>query len=142
MSAVPSSRSAFVMTSAGDGTVAKKVLATTPAASEPFIADLDKAHDDVIELANGRFGYNGWSSSIQNMKVRTDEKTRRVSVKTSVTVRLTLAEGAFCEATGNGCVKDCDSKAVAYETAKKSATTNALTEAFHCFNDSCDEREL
>lgn len=69
MSAVPSSRSAFVMTSAGDGTVAKKVLATTPAASEPFIADLDKAHDDVIELANGRFGYNGWSSSIQNMKV-------------------------------------------------------------------------
>ncbi|KAH7119529.1 Rad52/22 family double-strand break repair protein-domain-containing protein [Dendryphion nanum] len=125
------------MTSADNGTVARPAVAATPAVLEQFAVDVDKAHDDVIESANQRFGYNGWSSSIRNMKVDSvdiDEQTGRVSVKISATVRLTLAKGTFHEAIGNGYVKDGDSKAAAYEMAKKSATTDALIGALRYFS--------
>ncbi len=63
------------------------------------------AAEKCIALANDVFGFNGWSSSIQNIQVDfVDEnaQTLKVSLGLSVIVRVTLRDGTFHEDIGYG----------------------------------------
>lgn len=94
------------------------------------------AADKCIELANEVFGFNGWSSSIQNVTVDfLDEhpQSLRVSLGLSVIVRVTLRDGTFHEDIGYGNMENCKGKATAFEKAKKQGTTDALKRALRSF---------
>ncbi|OJD28451.1 hypothetical protein ACJ73_00138 [Blastomyces percursus] len=94
------------------------------------------AAEKCINLANEVFGFNGWSSSIQNIQVDyVDENpnTGKVSVGVAVIVRVTLKDGAFHEDLGYGHSENSKSKALAFEKAKKEGTTDALKRALRTF---------
>ncbi|ODA80215.1 hypothetical protein RJ55_03173 [Drechmeria coniospora] len=89
-----------------------------------------------ICLANEVFGFNGWSSSIQNIQVDfADEnpQTQRVSIGLSVIVRVTLRDGTFHEDIGYGSIENAKGKAMAFEKAKKEGTTDGLKRALRSF---------
>ncbi|OHE97907.1 recombination protein rad52 [Colletotrichum orchidophilum] len=89
-----------------------------------------------IALANEVFGFNGWSSSIQNIQVDfVDEhpQTMKISLGLSVIVRVTLRDGTFHEDIGYGHIENCKGKAAAFEKAKKEGTTDALKRALRNF---------
>lgn len=89
-----------------------------------------------ITLANEVFGFNGWSSSIQNIQVDfADEnpQTQRVSIGLSVIVRVTLRDGTFHEDIGYGSIENAKGKAMAFEKAKKEGTTDGLKRALKSF---------
>lgn len=89
-----------------------------------------------ITLANEVFGFNGWSSSIQNIQVDfADEnpQTQRVSIGLSVIVRITLRDGTFHEDIGYGSIENAKGKAMAFEKAKKEGTTDGLKRALRSF---------
>lgn len=90
----------------------------------------------MIGLANEVFGFNGWSSSIQNIQVDfADEnpQTQRVSIGLSVIVRITLRDGTFHEDIGYGSIENAKGKAMAFEKAKKEGTTDGLKRALRSF---------
>ncbi|KAL2843978.1 DNA repair and recombination protein radC [Aspergillus pseudodeflectus] len=92
--------------------------------------------DKCINLANEVFGFNGWSSSIQNIQIDfVDEapNTGKISLGLSVIVRVTLKDGAYHEDVGYGHIENCKGKAAAFEKAKKEATTDALKRALRNF---------
>ncbi|KAL2812810.1 hypothetical protein BJX63DRAFT_395506 [Aspergillus granulosus] len=92
--------------------------------------------DKCINLANEVFGFNGWSSSIQNIQIDfVDESanTGKISLGLSVIVRVTLKDGAYHEDVGYGHIENCKGKAAAFEKAKKEATTDALKRALRNF---------
>lgn len=92
--------------------------------------------EKIIALANEVFGFNGWSSSIQNIQVDfVDEhpQTLRVSMGLSVIVRVTLRDGTYHEDLGYGNIENCKGKAAAFEKAKKEGTTDALKRALRHF---------
>lgn len=92
--------------------------------------------EKVIGLANEVFGFNGWSSSIQNIQVDfADEnpETRRVSIGLSVIVRVTLRDGTYHEDVGYGSIENAKGKAMAFEKAKKEGTTDALKRTLRNF---------
>ncbi|KAL2852815.1 hypothetical protein BJY01DRAFT_207672 [Aspergillus pseudoustus] len=92
--------------------------------------------DKCINLANEVFGFNGWSSSIQNIQIDFVEEsanTGKVSLGLSVIVRVTLKDGAYHEDVGYGHIENCKGKAAAFEKAKKEATTDALKRALRNF---------
>jgi len=94
------------------------------------------AADKVIALANDVFGFNGWSSSIQNIQVDyVDEhpSTNRVNIGISVVVRVTLRDGTFHEDIGYGQIENAKSKGQAFEKTKKEATTDAMKRALRHF---------
>ncbi|KAI1172744.1 hypothetical protein F4777DRAFT_590315 [Nemania sp. FL0916] len=94
------------------------------------------AAEKVIALANEVFGFNGWSSSIQNIQVDfVDEnpQTLKISLGLSVIVRVTLRDGTFHEDIGYGHIENCKGKAAAFEKAKKEGTTDALKRALRNF---------
>ncbi len=94
------------------------------------------AADKCISLANGVFGFNGWSSGIQNIQidfVDESQQTGAVSLGLSVIVRVTLRDGTFHEDVGYGQIKNCKGKAEAFEKAKKEGTTDALKRALRNF---------
>jgi len=94
------------------------------------------AAEKCIALANDVFGFNGWSSSIQNIQVDfVDEnpQTMRVSLGLSVIVRVTLRDGTFHEDIGYGHMENCKGKAAAFEKAKKEGTTDGLKRALRNF---------
>ncbi|RDW57139.1 RAD52 DNA repair protein RADC [Aspergillus mulundensis] len=94
------------------------------------------AADKCISLANEVLGFNGWSSSIQNIQIDfVDESpnTGKVSLGLSVIVRVTLKDGAYHEDVGYGHMENCKGKAAAFEKAKKEATTDALKRALRNF---------
>jgi DNA repair and recombination protein RAD52 len=93
------------------------------------------AADKAIQLANEVFGFNGWSSSIQNIQIDfVDENAQgRISLGLSVIVRVTLKDGTYHEDTGYGQVENHKGKAAAFEKAKKEGTTDALKRAFRNF---------
>lgn len=94
------------------------------------------AAEKVINLANEVFGFNGWSSSIQNIQidfVDINEPAGKVSLGLSVTVRVTLKDGAYHEDIGYGHIENCKGKAAAFEKAKKEGTTDALKRALRTF---------
>ncbi|OAP59052.1 hypothetical protein AYL99_06350 [Fonsecaea erecta] len=94
------------------------------------------AADKAISLANEVFGFNGWSSSIQNIQIDfVDEnpQTGKISLGLSVIVRVTLKDGAHHEDIGYGQIENCKGKAAAFEKAKKEGTTDALKRALRNF---------
>ncbi|KAI0134088.1 recombination protein rad52 [Xylariales sp. AK1849] len=94
------------------------------------------AAEKCIALANDVFGFNGWSSSIQNIQVDfVDEnpQTLKISLGLSVIVRVTLRDGTFHEDIGYGHIENCKGKAAAFEKAKKEGTTDALKRALRNF---------
>lgn len=94
------------------------------------------AADKAISLANQVFGFNGWSSSIQNIQIDfVDEhpQTGRVSLGLSVIVRVSLKDGAYHEDIGYGQIENCKGKAAAFEKAKKEGTTDALKRTLRNF---------
>lgn len=89
-----------------------------------------------ITLANEVFGFNGWSSSIQNIQVDfADEnpQTQRVSIGLSVIVRVTLRDGTYHEDIGYGSIENAKGKAMAFEKAKKEGTTDGMKRALRNF---------
>ena len=93
------------------------------------------AAEKCIQLANEVFGFNGWSSSLQNIQVDfADEKPDgRVSLGLSVVMRVTLRDGTYHEDIGYGQIENCKSKAMAFEKAKKEGTTDGLKRALRNF---------
>ncbi|KAF9880876.1 recombination protein rad52 [Colletotrichum karsti] len=94
------------------------------------------AAEKCIALANEVFGFNGWSSSIQNIQVDfVDEhpQTMKISLGLSVIMRVTLRDGTFHEDIGYGHIENCKGKAAAFEKAKKEGTTDALKRALRNF---------
>ncbi|KAG6168885.1 hypothetical protein E4U51_001868 [Claviceps purpurea] len=92
--------------------------------------------EKVIGLANEVFGFNGWSSSIQNIQVDfADEnpQTQRVSIGLSVIVRITLRDGTYHEDIGYGSIENAKGKAIAFEKAKKEGTTDGMKRALRNF---------
>ncbi|KAG6013413.1 hypothetical protein E4U54_006771 [Claviceps lovelessii] len=92
--------------------------------------------EKVIGLANEVFGFNGWSSSIQNIQVDfADEnpQTQRVSIGLSVIVRITLRDGTYHEDIGYGSIENAKGKAMAFEKAKKEGTTDGMKRALRSF---------
>ncbi|EAW10161.1 RAD52 DNA repair protein RADC [Aspergillus clavatus NRRL 1] len=92
--------------------------------------------DKCINLANEVFGFNGWSSSIQNIQidfVEESQHTGKISLGLSVIVRVTLKDGTFHEDIGYGHIENCKGKAAAFEKAKKEGTTDALKRALRNF---------
>ncbi|KAH8166621.1 hypothetical protein CIB48_g1636 [Xylaria polymorpha] len=94
------------------------------------------AAEKIIALANEVFGFNGWSSSIQNIQVDfVDEnpQTLKISLGLSVIVRVTLRDGTYHEDIGYGHMENCKGKAAAFEKAKKEGTTDALKRTLRNF---------
>ena len=92
------------------------------------------AAEKVINLANEVFGFNGWSSSIQNVHVDfVAEKEGRVSLSCSIICRVTLRDGSYHEDIGCGSIENARSKAAAFEKAKKEAATDAMKRALRNF---------
>ncbi|KAI0206104.1 hypothetical protein F4808DRAFT_447950 [Astrocystis sublimbata] len=94
------------------------------------------AAEKIIALANDVFGFNGWSSSIQNIQVDfVDEnpQTLKISLGLSVIVRITLRDGTYHEDIGYGHMENCKGKAAAFEKAKKEGTTDAMKRALRSF---------
>lgn len=94
------------------------------------------AADKAISLANEVFGFNGWSSSIQNIQidfVDENSQTGKISLGLSVIVRITLKDGTYHEDIGYGQIENCKGKAAAFEKAKKEGTTDALKRALRNF---------
>ena len=92
--------------------------------------------EKAINLANEVFGFNGWSSSIQNIQIDfVDENPTKgtISIGLSVVVRITLKDGTYHEDTGYGGIENCKSKIAAFEKAKKEGTTDALKRALRNF---------
>ncbi|MCJ1452636.1 DNA repair protein rad52 [Mycoblastus sanguinarius] len=84
------------------------------------------AADKCINLANEVFGFNGWSSGIQNVQidfVDENQTTGRVSLGLSVIVR----------DIGYGHCENAKGKAAAFEKAKKEGTTDGLKRALRNF---------
>lgn len=82
------------------------------------------------------FGFNGWSSSIQNIQIDfVDEnpQTGKISLGLSVIVRITLKDGTYHEDIGYGQIENCKGKAAAFEKAKKEGTTDALKRTLRNF---------
>jgi len=94
------------------------------------------AAEKVINLANEIFGFNGWSSAIQNVQVDfVDENATngKISLGLSTIVRVTLKDGTYHEDIGYGQIENCKGKAAAFEKAKKEAATDALKRALRNF---------
>ncbi|KAK4939411.1 DNA repair protein rad52 [Elasticomyces elasticus] len=92
--------------------------------------------EKVISLANDVFGFNGWSSSIQNIQIDfVDEnpQTGKVSLGLSVIIRVTLKDGTYHEDVGYGTAENVKGKAMAFEKAKKQGTTDALKRTLRNF---------
>ncbi|KAK2739099.1 DNA repair protein rad52 [Myotisia sp. PD_48] len=92
--------------------------------------------DKCINLANEIFGFNGWSSSIQNMQVdfvKENPDTGKVTLGISVIVRVTLRDGTYHEDVGYGQAENAKGQAAAYEKAKKEGATDALKRALRTF---------
>ncbi|KAM3420798.1 hypothetical protein BST61_g4043 [Cercospora zeina] len=94
------------------------------------------AAEKVINLANEVFGFNGWSSSIQNVQIDFVDENResgRINLGLSTIVRVTLKDGTFHEDIGYGHCENTKGKAAAFEKAKKEAATDAMKRALRNF---------
>lgn len=89
-----------------------------------------------IRLANEIFGFNGWSSSIRELRsnlVERDPQTGKFMVSFTVILRVTLKDGTFHEDVGHGSAENAKSLAAGIEKAQKEATTDALKRALRNF---------
>ena len=115
-----------------DKQLGPEYISTRPGAGGSRVHYL--AAEKVINLANEVFGFNGWSSGIQNVHVDyVEEKDGRISMSCSVIVRVTLKDGTYHEDVGCGSIENSKSKAAAFEKVKKEAATDALKRALRNF---------
>ncbi|KAK6432580.1 DNA repair protein rad52 [Oleoguttula sp. CCFEE 5521] len=93
------------------------------------------AAEKVINLANEVFGFNGWSSSIQNVTIDfvDEHENGKVSLGLSTIVRVTVRDGTFHEDVGYGHIENCKGKAAAFEKAKKEGATDGMKRALRNF---------
>ncbi|KAJ2021030.1 DNA repair protein rad52 [Coemansia sp. S610] len=91
----------------------------------------------IISIANQVFGFNGWSSSIQNFAVDYDDQVDgRWNLGCSCLVRITLRDGTYKEDIGYGTIDNAKSRGMAYEKCKKEAVTDAIKRAMRQFGNS------
>jgi DNA repair and recombination protein RAD52 len=116
-----------------DKQLGPEYISSRPGASGQKVHYL--AAEKVINLANEVFGFNGWSSAIQNIQIDfvDENQSGRISLGLSVIVRVTLKDGTFHEDVGYGHIENCKGKAAAFEKAKKEGTTDALKRALRTF---------
>jgi DNA repair and recombination protein RAD52 len=116
-----------------DKQLGPEYISSRPGASGQKVHYL--AAEKVINLANEVFGFNGWSSAIQNIQIDfvDENQNGRISLGLSVIVRVTLKDGTFHEDVGYGHIENCKGKAAAFEKAKKEGTTDALKRALRTF---------
>jgi DNA repair and recombination protein RAD52 len=89
-----------------------------------------------IELANKIFGFNGWSSSIMEIKedyVDQKDTDGRFNAGVSAIVRISLKDGSFHEDIGYGTADNQKHKGAAIEQAKKKAVSDGLKRALRNF---------
>ena len=94
------------------------------------------AAEKAINLANEVFGFNGWSSSVQNMQIDfVDENPQngKITLGLSATVRVTLRDGTYHEDIGYGHTENVKGKAAAFDKAKKEGVTDGLKRALRNF---------
>lgn len=94
----------------------------------------------LLEMANGVFGFDGWSSELREFTVTDytldlDNDRERHCLQINSTVRVTLKDGTYHEAIGKGRADNLPTKSMAYMKAKKSAVTEATKIAIHGFKD-------
>ncbi|RHZ46093.1 hypothetical protein Glove_634g13 [Diversispora epigaea] len=81
----------------------------------------------VISIANNVFGFNGWSSSVEDITVDyVDCEAGKYSVGASATTKVILKDGSYHMDTGYGSAENIRMKAQAFEKARKEAVTDAL----------------
>jgi DNA repair and recombination protein RAD52 len=116
-----------------DKQLGPEYISSRPGASGQKVHYL--AAEKVINLANEVFGFNGWSSAIQNIQIDfvDENQSGKISLGLSVIVRVTLKDGTFHEDIGYGHIENCKGKAAAFEKAKKEGTTDALKRALRTF---------
>jgi DNA repair and recombination protein RAD52 len=116
-----------------DKQLGPEYISSRPGASGQKVHYL--AAEKVINLANEVFGFNGWSSAIQNIQIDfvDENQSGKISLGLSVIVRVTLKDGTFHEDVGYGHIENCKGKAAAFEKAKKEGTTDALKRALRTF---------
>jgi len=115
-----------------DKQLGPEYISTRPGAGGSRVHYL--AAEKVINLANEVFGFNGWSSGIQNVHVDyVEEKEGRISMSCSVIVRVTLKDGTYHEDVGCGSIENSKSKSAAFEKVKKEAATDGLKRALRNF---------
>ncbi len=87
-----------------------------------------------VAIANGIFGFNGWSSSVTGGAVDfVDCLGGRFYVGVWAQVRVTLRDGAFREDVGYGVSEGMRSKALSVEKARKEAVTDGVKRALKGF---------
>ena len=88
-----------------------------------------------VELANYIFGYDGWSSSIQDVTIDFLEESKegRWNVGVSTIMRITLRGDSYHEDVGYGQTVNMPGKAEALEKAKKEACSDGLKRALRLF---------
>jgi DNA repair and recombination protein RAD52 len=89
-----------------------------------------------IAIANETFGFNGWSSSIVEVKedyIDQKDSDGRFNVGISVIMRITLKDGTFHEDIGYGDSENQKQKGAAIENAKKKAVSDALKRSLRNF---------
>ncbi|KAF2204713.1 alpha/beta-hydrolase [Delitschia confertaspora ATCC 74209] len=94
------------------------------------------AAEKAINLANEVFGFNGWSTSLQQVQVDFVDENRdtgRINLGLSIIVRVTLRDGTYHEDIGYGHIENCKGKAAAFEKAKKEAATDGMKRALRTF---------
>ena len=93
------------------------------------------ATNKAVELANYIFGYDGWSSSIQDVTIDFLEESKegRWNVGVSCIMRVTLRAGSYHEDVGYGQTVNMPGKAEALEKAKKEACSDGLKRAMRLF---------
>src|SRR5271163_4764587 len=116
-----------------DKQLGPEYISSRPGASGQKVHYL--AAEKVINLANEVFGFNGWSSAIQNIQIDfvDENQSGKISLGLSVIVRVTLKDGTFHEDIGYGHIENCKGKAAAFEKAKKEGTTDGLKRALRTF---------
>ena len=91
----------------------------------------------VLELANETFGYDGWSSSLQQLVVDScTSQGGKHSVSVHAIVRVTLRGGSYHEDVGFGSATNMASEDVARDKALKEASTDAVKRALRMFGSS------
>eukprot|EP01132_Coremiostelium_polycephalum_P005528 gene5528-6886_t len=95
----------------------------------------------LFNITHGIFGFNGWSSSINELSVDIDEQIgggadTRPSYKVGVSaiVQVTLKDGTSHQDVGFG-FAEMSSRGLAFEKAKKEAVTDARKRALRLFGD-------
>lgn len=89
----------------------------------------------MINLANGIFGYKGWSSSVSELWENYSEHINgRWSICYSAKVKVELQNGTFHEDVGTGSGLSAN-RADALDQAQKTACSDALKRAIRMFGD-------